>query len=273
MDEIALWNMRRWQGLADMNALFTRPRLDMTVSAAQERVDEERIFGAVAGKKVLCLASGGGDQSAAFALLGATVTVVDLSPAQLERDRLAADHYKLTIETIQADMRDLSPLPHSTFDIVYQPHSLGFVPDCTAVFRQVKQVIRPGGIYFFAISNPFYAGLHESDWSGEGYTLKSPYVDGAEINIPDADWLYSGSERPAIQETREYRQTLSKMLNSLIDLGFLLMRVSDSKHLNPDIHDAPGSWGHRNAIAPAWLAFWLLYQPGLLPTTLPESTP
>ena len=39
---------------------------------------------------VLCLAAGGGQQSVAFALLGANVTVFDLSETQLEHDRLAA---------------------------------------------------------------------------------------------------------------------------------------------------------------------------------------
>ena len=41
----------------------------------------------IAGKGVLCLAGGGGQQSAAFALLGAKVTVLDFSETQLERDK------------------------------------------------------------------------------------------------------------------------------------------------------------------------------------------
>ncbi|MET0647531.1 MAG: class I SAM-dependent methyltransferase [Pyrinomonadaceae bacterium] len=57
---------------------------------------------------MLCLAGGGGRESACFALLGAAVTVFDLSPEQLERDRLAAAHYGTHVETVRGDMRDLS---------------------------------------------------------------------------------------------------------------------------------------------------------------------
>jgi 2-polyprenyl-3-methyl-5-hydroxy-6-metoxy-1,4-benzoquinol methylase len=259
MDEVARYNMVRWQALADADALFTRPALDLTPTSALDFVDAERLFGELRGKDVLCLASGGGQQSAAFALLGATVTVFDLSEAQLERDRQAAAHYSLTMRTLQGDMRNLSALASTGYDIVFQPHSLGFVPDARVVFAEVARVLRPGGIYFFAIANPFYAGLTEADWNGEGYTLKLPYIDGAQIVTPDQDWVYAHSDKPLpeVRECREYRQTLSKILNSLIGHGFSLSHFSDSKHLNGDIDAEPGTWAHRNAVAPAWLAMWL----------------
>ena len=213
-------------------------------------------------RRSLCLAGGGGQQSAAFALLGARVTVFDLAEAQLERDRRAAAHYGLAVRTVQGDMRDLSAFDAGAFDIVYQPYSLGFVPDAAAVFAQVARVLRLGGVYFFAIANPFYAGLSERDWNGEGYVLKLPYLDGAEYAAPDADWVYRRTDPPrtAVPECREYRQTLSKLLNSLTGLDFRLLHLSDSQHLNPDATAAPGTWDHRNAIAPAWLALWLRYE-------------
>jgi ubiquinone/menaquinone biosynthesis C-methylase UbiE len=261
MDEIAKYNIERWQALADADALFTRPVLDLTEASARETVDPEGLFGELPGKEVLCLAGGGGNQSAAFALLGANVTVFDISEAQLERDRQAAAHYHIDIKTVQGDMRDLSPLSPAKFDVVYQPYSLGFVPDARVVFAQVAQVLSPGGVYYFAISNPFYGGLTQEDWNGEGYTLKLPYVDGTKIIVQDPEWVYarSGKALPEVRESHEYLQTFSKVMNSLIALGFTLIHVSDSKHLNPDPNEEPGTWGHRNAIAPAWLSFWLRY--------------
>ena len=131
------------------------------------------------------------------------------------------------------------------------------------MFAQVARVLRPGGIYYFAIANPFYAGLTEADWNGEGYTLNLPYVDGAPVTLPDAEWVYANSkkERPAVRECREYRQTFSKLLNGLIELNFELFHVSDSKHLWPDPEAQPGTWSHLISIAPVWLSFWLRYQP------------
>lgn len=262
MDDAARHNIARWQGLADADALFTRPALDLTPETARDRVDAEGLLGELAGRDVLCLAGGGGQQSAAFGLLGANVTVIDLSEPQLVRDREAAAHYGFRVRTFQGDMRDLSALEETAFDIVYQPYSLGFVPDARVVFAQVARVMRPGGIYFFSVGNPFYAGLSEADWNGEGYSLKLPYVDGAEYVWPEADWVYSRADHPnaVVPECREYRQTLSTLLNGPIGLGFRLLHLSDSLHLNPDVNVPPGTWAHRNAIAPAWLAFWLRYE-------------
>jgi 2-polyprenyl-3-methyl-5-hydroxy-6-metoxy-1,4-benzoquinol methylase len=47
----------------------------------------------VKGKDVLCLASSGGQQSAAFGVLGANVTVFDLSENMLKKDVATAKHY------------------------------------------------------------------------------------------------------------------------------------------------------------------------------------
>ena len=57
------------------------------------------------------------------------MTVIDLSPAQLERGREAAAHYGLTVTTEHGDMRDLSRFGSGAFDFVNQPYSLNFVPD------------------------------------------------------------------------------------------------------------------------------------------------
>ena len=265
MDSVAQYNSERWQALAEADALFTRPALNLTVESARERVDPEGLFGEVTGQEVLCLAGGGGQQSAAFALLGANVTVFDIAEAQLERDRQVAEHYQRTIKTLQGDMRDLSQLSSASFDLVFQPYSLGFVPDARVVFAQVARVLRPGGIYYFANSNPFYTGMKESDWNGEGYLLRLPYMDGAEIVTPDPDWVYSQSDKAlpalAVRAAREYRQTFSKLLNSLAGLGFHLFHVSDNKDMYPNADAEPGSWDHFNAFAPTWLAYWLRYQP------------
>ena len=84
MDDISNYNRERWNALARANALFTRPALHLDASTARQKIDPEGLLGELAGKRVLCLASGGGQQSAAFALLGAHVTVCDLSDAQLD---------------------------------------------------------------------------------------------------------------------------------------------------------------------------------------------
>lgn len=262
MDEIARYNSERWEALVKANALFTRPHLELTPELAQERVNPGGMFGDLHGKDVLLLAGGGGQQSAAFALLGARVTVFDLVEGQLEHDRKAAQHYGISIVTQQGDMRDLSVFADAAFDLVYQPYSLNFVPDSREVFAQVARVLRPGGVYYFMCANPFAAGLTENDWNGSGYSLCSPYIQGAKIVYQDSDWVYERdkTDKP-IQGPQEFRQTLSTLVNGLIENGFRLTRLEEVGASVPDPDAPPGTWEHFTSVIPPWLAFWSVYQP------------
>ena len=81
----------------------------------------------VKDKDVLCLAAGGGQQSAVFGLLGARVTVIDIADGQLEGDKKAAAHYGYGVKTVQGDIGDLSALKDTFFDLVYQAPSMCYV--------------------------------------------------------------------------------------------------------------------------------------------------
>lgn len=266
MDDIASYNKKRWKALVDADALFTRPALNLDAASAREKVDPEGRLGSVAGKDVLCLACGGGQQSVAFALLGARVTVFDLSEEQLRRDQEAAAHYGVDISTRQGDMRDLSCFDEAAFDVVYHAYSLGFVPDARAVFGQIARVIRVGGLYHFHCANPFFLGLGEKDWNSEGYTLKRPYIDGAEVTYEDQGWVYDRSKTDAeIPPTREYRHALSTLVGGLVEHGFALLHISD--HFEHDPEAEPGTWRHLVSVAPPWLTFWTSYRPDIPPRT------
>lgn len=266
MDDVARYNMARWRALAAADAPFTRPAWDLDPASARAIVDPEGLLGELDGRNVLCLAGGGGRQSVAFAPLGARVTVVDLSEAQLARDREAAAHYGVAVEAARADMRDLSRLDAGAFDIVHQPYSLNFVPEARPVFREVARVLRPGGRYYLHCANPFFSGIGTRDWNGEGYSLRRPYIAGAEITYADESWVYDRDrQRDApIPAPREYRHTLGALINGLVERGFVLLRISEFKDLHPDPDATPGSWRHLTAIAPPWLAFWSIYRPDVL---------
>lgn len=261
MDEIAGYNRARWRQLVKANALFTRPNLNLDVNSAKKMIDFDGRLGDVSGKDVLCLACGGGQQSVAFAMLGAQVTVFDLSEEQLERDREAAEHYGFDIEIVPGDMRDLSSFRKASFDIVHHAYSLNFVPDAISVFREVARVLRKGGIYHFHSANPFVTGVQQNDWNGEGYVIKKPYVNGSRISYEDQDWVYERNENGSIAEPIEYRHTLSSLFNGLIENKFIVFHVSDNCHMYPNENAEPGTWDHFVAFAPPWLSIWTYYRP------------
>jgi SAM-dependent methyltransferase len=259
MDDIAHYNTARWKALAEADALFTRARFDFTPETAQEWLDPHHKFGDLKGKQVLCLAGGGGKQSAGYALLGANVTIVDLSAEQLERDHLVADHYGVNLTLHQADMRDLSILRAHQFGIVDHPYSLNFVPDAKAVFAQVVRVIKPGGFYRFMCANPFAAGMTERDWNGEGYTIKRPYLQGERYTYEDQEWVHG--DNPAVPRPQEFRQTLGTLISGLVENHFILRELVEVVADTVNIEAEPGTWDHFTAVVPPWLIFYTVYRP------------
>ncbi|HEX2906865.1 MAG TPA: class I SAM-dependent methyltransferase [Phototrophicaceae bacterium] len=262
MDDLARQTKSRWEALAAANVLYSRPLLNLDTESARQEVDPFGVMGDVRGQQVLCLASGGGQQSAALSLLGANVTVLDLSETQIERDRQALDHYGLNGTLLQGDMRDLSRFETSAFDLVWHAYSINFVPEAGVVFDQVRRVLRPGGLYRMQWSNPFLAGTDERYWSGDGYTLKHRYAD-SEIVDPDPYWDVHAEDgtHQRVAGPREFNHTLSTVINGLIGRSFALLGIWEAPRLAADSTPEPGTWEHYLTIAPPWLTLWARYQP------------
>ncbi len=114
MDEIAKANEQLWEKLVEEGCGYTLPWLNLkreilkkyaggqlqSVPCQLAEVYPPGVLAEGDGKQILCLASGGGQQSAVFGLLGAEVTVVDLAQGQLDSDIKAAEHYGYDVKTI-----------------------------------------------------------------------------------------------------------------------------------------------------------------------------
>ncbi len=265
MDDLARHNRARWNALARAGVSFSRPMLDLDADAARRLVDPCGILGDVRGKEVLCLASGGGQQSAAFALLGARTTVLDLSDEQLDRDRAAAAYYGLDVDAVQGDMRDLSRFAEGRFDIVWHAYSINFVPEALPVLQEVARVLAPGGYYRVEFANPFVFEVDDRSWTGEGYLIRRPYVDGAEMLDTTWDvWAEDGSTT-RIEGPREFRHAMSTMVNGMVAQGFVILGLWEAQSPRPDA--APGTWDHCMTVAPPFLTIWAILRPGAPPLT------
>ena len=258
IDEIARVNRERWNALARANVMHSRPFLEFTREQAAEYVHRDQLLGDVAGKQVLCLAGSGGQDSVAFGLLGADVTVFDLSDVQLSRDREAAAHHGLSVETIQGDMRDLSVFTDDRFDVVWQPYSINFSPTVEPVFSEVARVLRPGGVYHLAFANPFVQAI-DSKWDGNGCPLRGPYLDGEDISHYYLGWDVEQRDGTVITVDRphEFRHSFSAVFNALAGQGFHLLHLSE--WLRPDPDPELGSWAHfTQSCPPYFFTFWKL---------------
>lgn len=238
-------NRRAWDALVAENGRHTRPAKDRDFENPLAALDARGWLGGnVRGRRVLCLAAGGGRQSALFAAAGAIVTVVDNSPAMLELDREVAAQRRLDVRIVQASMDDLSMLPAAGFDIVSQPVSTCYVEDVALVYRQVARVAAAGGVYISQHKQP--ASLQASVRPVDGgYQLSEPY--------------YRSGPLPAVHDslhrepgTLEYLHRLEQLVGDLCRAGFVIEDFSEPLHTKAGA--APDSFAHRARYLPPYVA-------------------
>jgi SAM-dependent methyltransferase len=192
--------------------------------------------GDLAGRDVLCLASGGGQQGPVFAAAGARVVVFDLSPAQLGRDEEVARREGLPLSVVRGDMRDLSCFADASFDLIVHPVSNCFVPDVRPVWREAARVLRPGGALLAGFCNPILYVFDEAlaERKGELVVRHSiPYSDLTSIGDEERR-RYTDADEPLA-----FGHSLEDQIGGQLDAGLLLAGLYEdadpghplSKHL------------------------------------------
>lgn len=128
-------------------------------------------FGELQGKRLLGLASGGGQQIPVFSLLGARCTVLDYSTRQCESERMVAAREGYAVEVLQADMTRPLPFADETFDLIFHPVSNCYVREVEPIFRECYRVLKPGGVLLGGFDN----GMAYLFDEGPTLTHKLPY--------------------------------------------------------------------------------------------------
>lgn len=157
-------NRRAWNGPALQACVWSIPVDGATIAQARAgtwqvvltpRLPVPRAwFGEVRGRRILCLASGGGQQAPVLSAAGAQVVSFDLSEAQLAKDQAVAQREQLPLQCVQGDMANLSCFADASFDLVFHPASNVFVPDVLPVWRECHRVLRSGGVLLAGFMNP-----------------------------------------------------------------------------------------------------------------------
>lgn len=238
-------NRRGWDHLAHNGCDSSQIVDDAALARACQLLDREGWLPWERIRTVLCLAGGGGQQSAMFAALGYEVTVADNSPAQLALDREAASRYGLVVETVRCDAQDCTPLRGRRFDLVYQPVSTLYLPDVRRCYRQVAALLPPGGLYWSEHWNPVEMQLDEGrPWDGGAYRLARPQGVGP-LPAP------AGST-PENAVCWHYIHPLHDLLGGLCAAGFAITRYAERP--GADVTAPPATRPHLGAFVPGFFA-------------------
>lgn len=230
-------NRRAWDAMVRRRQKFTRPARDTDFVDPLKSVDGPGwLGGTIREQRVLCLAAGGGKHAALYAAAGAVVTVVDISPAMLELDRVVAAERQLSVRTIEASMDHMPMLRTGEFDIVIHPVSTCYVPDLTPVYRELARVTRLGGLYISQHKQPssLQADVRPSP---RGYELLEPYYRRGPL--PPVD-----GSRHREEGTLEYLHRWEELIGGMCRAGFVIEDLLEPFHAHAGA--SAGSFGHRS---------------------------
>jgi len=225
-------NRKAWDKMVVDKRCFTKPAKDEDLHDPLGTIHAQGWLGGdISNQQVLCLAAGGGRQSAIYAAAGANVTVVDISPAMLELDRQVAQHRGFDLRVVEASMDDLSVFSNAEFDIVIQPVSTCYLPNIAPVFREVARVLRSGGIYISQHKQP--TSLQTSLQRNEnGWTLDQPYYRSGPL--PMLPLNQSQGSRLREEGTHEYLHRWEDILGGICRAGFMIEDFIEPFHADPD---------------------------------------
>jgi SAM-dependent methyltransferase len=208
----------RWTVPVGPEAVAAARRGEISVLLTPSRPVPQEWLSPLGGRRILCLASGGGQQAPLFAAAGAAVTVLDNSPAQLARDREVAIREGLDLRLVEGDMRDLSAFPDLSFDLVFHPCSNGFVPHVRPVWKEAFRVLAPGGVLLAGIVNPLVYLFDPDLKDGDRLEVKFP------VPYSDLDHLPPERLRMRVEagEPVEFGHTLEDQIGGQTEAGFVL---------------------------------------------------
>lgn len=233
--DVLRYNRTAWDRYVETGNPWTKPVGPEAVAAARAgdwsivltptRPVPREWFPPLQGRRVLCLASGGGQQGPILAAAGAEVVVVDNSPRQLAGDRLVASREGLRLGLVQGDMRELGMFRDGTFDLIVHPISNPFIPDPRPVWREAFRVLRPGGWLLAGVMNPSvyifdYQQLQQGHFQ---VRYRLPYSDLRDLDPVVREQLQAQSE------AMEFGHTLEDQLGGQLDAGFLLAGLYEDR--------------------------------------------
>ncbi|HJR81687.1 MAG TPA: class I SAM-dependent methyltransferase, partial [Anaerolineales bacterium] len=164
---------------------------------------------------------------------GASVTVFDNSPRQLELDQRVAKREALSLKTVEGDAADLSAFADESFDLVFNPCSTVFMPDVRAVWKEAFRVLRHGGILMTGSMNPvhYIFDLYKADEGILEVAHSIPYSDLTSIPKEHLDELLEKGL------PLEFGHTLTDLLGGQCDAGFVITDMYEDYMLDSPLHN------------------------------------
>ena len=193
-------------------------------------------FGSMKGKKILGLASGGGQQMPIFTALGASCTVLDYSQHQLDSEKQVSQRENYEIEIIRADMTKPLPFPDGCFDLIFHPVSNCYVAEVEPIWRECFRVLKPGGVLLAGLDNGVNFWFDDNE---ERLTYTMPFNP---LVNPDHRALLERQDCGM-----QFSHTIDEQIGGQLKAGFILTDVFEDTNGQGNLrdHNIPTFWATR----------------------------
>ncbi|MBQ3869639.1 MAG: class I SAM-dependent methyltransferase [Clostridia bacterium] len=183
-------------------------------------------FGDIRGKKILGLASGGGQQMPIFAALGAECTVLDYSERQLLSEREVAAREGYDIRIVKADMTKPLPFEDGEFDIIFHPVSNCYIKDVRPVWKECFRVLKKGGVLLSGIDNNINYLVDEDEERIINSLPFDPLSDPEQMKqLVDADCGV------------QFSHSIEEQIGGQLEAGFMLSGIYEDTNGEGRLHD------------------------------------
>ncbi len=183
-------------------------------------------FGSLKAKKVLGLASGGGQQMPVFAALGADCTVLDYSERQLLSEKTVAEREGYRIRIVKADMTKPLPFEDGEFDLIFHPVSNCYIKDVRPVWIECFRILKKGGVLLSGIDNNINYLVDENE--------------ERIINTMPFDPLSNPDQMEQLQNDDcgvQFSHSMEDQIGGQIDAGFVLKNIYEDTNGGGRLHE------------------------------------
>lgn len=183
-------------------------------------------FGELSGKKVLGLASGGGQQMPVFTALGAECTVLDYSKKQLESEKMVAEREGYSIRIIRADMTKKLPFADGEFDLIFHPVSNCYVEEVKSIFKECFRVLKTGGILLAGLDNGINYIFDEAEQTVVNTLPFHPLKNPQQMKqLADEDCGV------------QFSHTIEEQIGGQLEAGFVLTHLYEDTNGEGNLHE------------------------------------
>jgi len=134
-----------WARSADLDSEAVRACFEAPTAVENRFI--LRMMGPLKDKRVLDIGSGLGESTVYFALQGAHVTTVDISPEMVASTLRLAEKHGVEVEGVVSSAEQLN-VPAGSYDLAYIANSIHHVDDRARLFEQIRSALKPGGRFF-----------------------------------------------------------------------------------------------------------------------------